>query len=74
MTEMQATTTTFPQRIRMARRHAALTQDELALALGCSSRAVQEWESGRRTPRPKLMRRLAEVTGREIAWFYAEAA
>lgn len=60
--------------IGAARRAASLTQRELAEQLKVSARAVQAWEGGTRSPRPAVMRRLAEVTGKPLAWFYGEGS
>lgn len=61
-----------PDRVREARTKMGLSQRELAELLGCSTRAVQEWESAAGTgkPRPATTRLLAEKSGREIAWFF----
>lgn len=44
-----------PTEIRVFRLQMALTQAALAEALGASTRAVEQWESGRRAP-PAMMR------------------
>lgn len=41
-------------RIRRARERAQLSQEELAKAVGASSRAVGDWENNRRKPRNRL--------------------
>lgn len=46
--------------LRNARLRANLTQSELAERLGCTPRAVWNWESGDRFPRPHFRRRIAE--------------
>jgi transcriptional regulator with XRE-family HTH domain len=60
----------FASRIREAREKASLSQAELAAELGVTTRAVQTWETGTRTPRPRLLRALAVVTERPVAWFF----
>jgi transcriptional regulator with XRE-family HTH domain len=70
-----------PSRVRRARAEAGLSQKDLADRIGCSERAVQHWESdaptGRR-PHARLIRALAEATGKPVGWFFgndgAEAA
>lgn len=59
-----------PDRIRTARQQAGLRQEDLACLIPCSARAIQSWEAGEREPRPHHRRRIAEVTGRDLAWFY----
>lgn len=64
----------FGGRIREARKELGMSQNKLARALEVSDRAVQNWEQGRRSPRTYLLKRLSEVTGKPIAWFFEEAA
>lgn len=45
------------------REYAGLTQEELAGLLGVIRLTVIRWETGRRTPRPVMLARVAEVTG-----------
>ncbi len=72
---MSATETfSIAARVRRARREAALTQVELAELMGCTPRAVQWWEYDKRTPSARLLRRLSEVTGKPIGWFFEEPA
>lgn len=59
-------------RIRTVRRNLALTQDEFALLLGLKMSAIQKWEAGKYQPRAKNLRRLAEVSGKPITWFFDE--
>jgi transcriptional regulator with XRE-family HTH domain len=54
-------------RIRRAREHRVLTQEELAAELGISTRSLQHYESGRGTPRPARRRQL-------LAWLETEEA
>jgi transcriptional regulator with XRE-family HTH domain len=61
------------RRIAEARRSAGLTQTELADKLGVSENAVQTWEAGTFTPRPKRLHALAEALGKPVSWFLADA-
>lgn len=47
--------------LRRAREERGWTQSDAAAALGFSLEAVQSWERGRRTPRPKQQAKLCEV-------------
>lgn len=58
-----------------ARAQAGLTQEELAAAVGCSVFSIGKYERGERSPRGPVLRRIADVTGKPIAYFFtAEAA
>jgi DNA-binding transcriptional regulator YiaG len=54
-----------PIQIRQIRHRLAMTQRELALALGIDGpaghRTIQDWEAGRRTPPEYLAMALAEL-------------
>jgi transcriptional regulator with XRE-family HTH domain len=66
-----------PRRVALARNEAYLSQQELAQRIGCSTRAVQYWETvdgTKRRPHSRYIRALAEATGKPIAWFFEEAA
>lgn len=60
----------FRDRIRAARKHAGLTQLQIAEACGISREAVAAWESPNRETRPDWtnMRKVSEVTGAPIDW------
>lgn len=58
-------------RIHLARATLGLTQEEFAERLGVHGRTVQHWEYGIYCPRGKSLRRMADVTGRSIAWLLA---
>lgn len=64
------------QRSGFARRfHQALdgrTSEEFARELGVTLRTVQRWRSGEGEPRAAELIRLAELLGRDPAWFYAD--
>jgi transcriptional regulator with XRE-family HTH domain len=52
--------------IRMARRHAGLTQTELAQRAGTSQAAVSAYESGRRSPSVDTLCRVLAAAGVEL--------
>ncbi len=56
-------------RIRVARRHAKLSQEGLAKAVGVQRSAASQWESaaGKR-PTVNNLARIAEVTGVQFEW------
>ena len=51
------------RQVREMREYAGLTQEELAGRVGVIRLTVIRWETGRRTPRPAMLARVAEVTG-----------
>ena len=51
--------------IREARRHAGLSQSELAGRLGTTQSAVSDWERGRDTPRVDTLGRILAACGLE---------
>ena len=51
------------RQVREMREYAGLTQEELAGRVGVIRVTVERWETGRRTPRPAMLARVAEVTG-----------
>lgn len=57
------------QRIRLARRHAGLSQAALASAVGVQRSAVSHWETARgKSPSTHHMREVAMVTGVQFEW------
>ena len=64
--------TPIGSRIRLARRDAGLTQDQLAERVGYSRRSVPGWERNETHPRPGALARIADVTGRPVSWFYED--
>lgn len=56
------------QRIREAREASGFTQVELAEKVGVAFQSIQQWESGRTTPRTPKMRKLATVLNRTPMW------
>lgn len=56
-------------RVRLARRHAGLSQAKLAQRLGVHRSAVSHWEQpGERSPNMAHLRLLAEVAGVQFEW------
>lgn len=61
-------------RIKEARtEHLAMTQRELAVALGIESVNVSRWERGVAEPRLPHLRRIAELSGLPVSWFFDES-
>lgn len=57
------------QRIRLARRHAGLSQAALAEAVGVQRSAVSHWEAVQgKSPSMSNLRRVATVTGVQFEW------
>lgn len=57
------------QRIRLARRHAGLSQSSLASAVGVQRSAVSHWEAIEgKSPSMSNLRRVATVTGVQFEW------
>ena len=57
------------QRIRLARRHAGLSQAALAEAVGVQRSAVSHWEAVQgKSPSMTNLRRVATVTGVQFEW------
>lgn len=67
-------TTKLSERIFDARQDARLTQSELAKRIGVSRAAVGQYEQGRSKPSIGSLRKIADVTGRPMAWFMIEDA
>lgn len=60
---------TAQQRIRLARRHAGLSQAALAAAIGVQRSAVSHWEAVQgKSPSMANLRRLATITGVQFEW------
>lgn len=60
---------TSQHRIRLARRHAALSQTQLALAVGVQRSAVSHWEAPQgKNPSVKHLREIAMATGVQFEW------
>ncbi len=71
---MEITSRPRPSRERLveARIKAGLTQGELASAVGCSVFSIGKYERGERSPGGPILRKLADVTGRTVSWFFSE--
>lgn len=50
-----------PSRLKMQRKSAGMTQAALAEAIGVDRTYVAQWESGRRSPRPQTLARIAHL-------------
>ena len=51
----------FADRLKQARKFKHYSQAELSRLLGVTQQAVGKWETGRSTPYPKTVARLAEL-------------
>ena len=51
----------FSERLRALRKERKISQGALAAQLGISQQAVGKWETGRSTPDPRTLRRLADI-------------
>lgn len=60
----------FAGRLRMLRREARLTQEELGNRLDVGRSAVANWERGTRNPSPMIMRSLAVIFGVSSDYLY----
>jgi transcriptional regulator with XRE-family HTH domain len=61
------------RRIAQARREAGLTQPELAALAGLKHpQSISNYERGSTEVPPRRLRRIAEATHRDIAWFLGE--
>jgi phage repressor protein C with HTH and peptisase S24 domain len=56
------------ERIKQARERAAMTQSDLARAVGVRPQSVQQWERGETDPRGKRMDAIAAALGVEKLW------
>lgn len=50
----------------------ALTQKELGEQMGVDAMTVSRWERGVVEPRPRHLRRLSDLTGLPVSWFFDE--
>jgi transcriptional regulator with XRE-family HTH domain len=56
-------------RIKRARKAAGLSHDALGARVGISRSHLIKLEKAWHRPRPQLLLRIAEATGREVDWF-----
>lgn len=61
-------------RIRRARRQAGLTLDGLAGIADTSRQHLINLEKGKHRPRPEMLTKIAEATGKPLDYFLLEAA
>lgn len=62
-------------RVKEARvKHLGLTQRELASVLDIEPVNVSRWERGVAEPRLQHVRKLSEITGFPVSWFFNEVA
>lgn len=54
---------TFGERIKLARKVAGISQEELAQKIGTRQSQVTRWETNKATPRIETLAKIAEVTG-----------
>lgn len=69
---MALPTWTLQDRIRKAREHAGLKQEELAQKLETTRQTLGRWENGSHIPTKKNLQALAEATGVPLNWFYQD--
>lgn len=63
----------YGERIRAARKGVGMTQEQLALAIGAAGQStVGNYERGENEPNLATARKIAEVTGRSVAWLIGE--
>ena len=53
----------FAERLKQARKSKRYSQAEISQLLGVTQQAVGKWETGRSTPDPQTIARLAEILG-----------
>jgi DNA-binding XRE family transcriptional regulator len=53
-------------RLRSARQHAGLTQEDLAKKLGVRAITISRWERGQQAPSKKTLKRLEEILGKTV--------
>jgi transcriptional regulator with XRE-family HTH domain len=65
---------TVPDKIRKAREHAGLSQQELADRLSVTRTSVVNWERGHTRPLRLILRLLAQETGVDEQWLSQDGA
>lgn len=73
-TQMSTAASVLGSRIRQARRHAGLSQSELAAKIGAHPTSVSDWERGVNEPSVRHMTSIAEATEQSLDWFVASRA
>ena len=56
-------------RIKRARKEKGISHDRLAESAATSRQHLIKLEKGKHRPRPEMLTRIADATGREIDWF-----
>lgn len=64
----------FHERLRIARKNAKMTQDELGKYFGITKGGISGWESGRRNPDPTEIKKLSEVLNVSTDWLVGLSA
>ena len=62
--------TSFGERVREARLALGVSHEKLAELLRMDKRQIFAWEAGGVLPRRAALEKLADVTGKPIAWFF----
>lgn len=60
--------------LKRARQERGWTQAQLAVELGGDSTAISRWERGRVKPDDDSLTTLAQVLGKDFAWFFVDRA
>jgi transcriptional regulator with XRE-family HTH domain len=60
-------------KMKQLRENAGLTQEEVAKAIGVGQSAVSMWETGESVPRSRILLKIADVYGCEIADLFSES-
>ncbi|MCY3849435.1 MAG: helix-turn-helix transcriptional regulator [Acidimicrobiaceae bacterium] len=63
---------TLAQRLREAREHIGLRQEDIAMALDISRASVTAVESGKRDVTPAELRRLSRIYRRPVSWLLGD--
>ena len=63
---------TIGERIKFYRKKSGLTQQQLAGIAGLSAVCIRQWESGKRTPKHELLKKVAEGLDVPVETFYGD--
>ena len=63
------TTGFSPDRFRLARQRARLTQEDLAIGADLDATTISHWETGQSSPGPRQLARAAQVLGKTVGDF-----